>query len=50
VEVTNYSRNPGGPASSPFRVTIRRPGQPDQVLRGTASPGQTVRVGEFTAP
>lgn len=50
IEVTNYSRNPGGPASSPFRVTIRRPGQPDQVLRGTASPGQTVRVGEFTAP
>jgi hypothetical protein len=50
IEVTHYSRNPGGPASSPFRVTIRRPGQPDQVLRGTASPGQTVRVGEFTAP
>jgi hypothetical protein len=50
IEVTNYSRNPGGPATSPFRVTIRRPGQPDQVLRGTASPGQTVRVGEFTAP
>lgn len=50
VEVTNYSRNPGGPASSPFRVTIRRPGQPDQVLRGTAAPGQTVRVGEFSAP
>jgi hypothetical protein len=50
IEVTNYSRNPGGPASSPFRVTIRRPGQPDQVLRGTATPGQTVRVGEFSVP
>jgi hypothetical protein len=50
IEVTHYSRNAGGPASSPFRVTIRRPGQPDQVLRGTASPGQTVRIGEFTVP
>lgn len=50
VEVTNYSRNPGGPAASAFRVTIRRPGQPDQLFRGTAAPGQTVRVGEFTAP
>jgi hypothetical protein len=50
IEVTNYSRNPGGPATSPFRVTIRRPGQPDQVLRGAAGPGQTVRVGEFSVP
>ena len=50
IEVTHYSRNPGGPVSSPFRVTIRRPGQPDQVLRGTVSPGQTVRIGEFTVP
>jgi len=50
IEVTHYSRNPGGPAASPFRVTIRRPGQPDQVLRGSASQGQTVRVGEFTVP
>lgn len=50
IEVTNFSRNPGGPASSPFRVTVRRPGQPDQMFRGTASPGQTVRVGEFTTP
>lgn len=50
IEVTNFSRNPGGPAASPFRVTIRRPGQPDQVLRGTAQPGQTVRVGQVTLP
>jgi hypothetical protein len=50
IEVTHYSRNPGGPASSPFRVTIRRPGQPDQVLRGTAQAGRTVRVGEVTLP
>lgn len=50
IEVTNYSRNPGGPASSPFRVTIRRPGQPDQVLRGTARPGETASVGGFRWP
>ena len=50
IEVTNYSRATGGPANSPFRVTIRRPGQPDQVLRGTAAVGQTVRVGEFGVP
>ncbi|WP_144300308.1 hypothetical protein [Elioraea rosea] len=50
IEVTNYSRASGGPATSPFRVTIRRPGQPDQVLRGNAAVGQTVRVGEFSVP
>jgi uncharacterized protein YfaP (DUF2135 family) len=50
IEVTNYARNPGGPAVSPFRVTIRRPGQPDQVLRGQARPNQTVAVGGFRWP
>lgn len=50
IEVTHYSRHPTGPVSSPFRVTIRRPGQPDQVLRGAVTPGQTARVGEFTVP
>lgn len=50
IEVTNYARNPGGPAASPFRVTIRRPGQPEQVLRGQARPGETVAVGGFRWP
>lgn len=50
IEVTNYGRNPGGPPASPFRVTVRRPGQPDQVLRGQARPGETVAVGGFRWP
>lgn len=50
IEVTHYARNPGGPAVSPFRVTIRRPGQPDEVLRGEVRPNQTVAVGGFRWP
>lgn len=50
IEVTHYGRNPGGPQVSPFRVTIRRPGQPDRVLRGEAGAGQTVVVGTVRLP
>lgn len=50
IEVTHYGRNPGGPPVSPFRVTIRRPGQPDRVLRGEAGAGQTVVVGTVRLP
>ena len=50
IEVTHYGRNPGGPQSSPFRVTIRRPGEPDRVLRGEAGAGQTVVVGTVRLP
>jgi hypothetical protein len=50
IEVTHYGRNPGGPQISPFRLTIRRPGQPDRVLRGEAGAGQTVVVGTVRLP
>ena len=50
IEVTHYGRNPGGPQISPFRVTIRRPGEPERVLRGEAGAGQTVVVGTVRLP
>jgi hypothetical protein len=45
------SHVPGpGPASSPFRVTIRQEGRPDRVINGRVSRGQRVDVGSVSVP
>jgi hypothetical protein len=50
IEVTNFARNPGGPASSSFRVTLKIEGHPDRTASGTLAAGQTRTVMEFNIP
>lgn len=50
IEVHHFARNPGGPAVSPWRVTLRRQGRPDQSFSGTVAVGQRVTVTTFTSP
>jgi uncharacterized protein YfaP (DUF2135 family) len=46
IFVTHFPRSgQAGPAQSPFRVTIRQEGRPDQVLTGTVARGQTQEIG-----
>jgi hypothetical protein len=48
--VVDYFDRRDGP-NTPYRVTIRREGQPDRVITGTAREGVREQVvGEFTVP
>ena len=50
ILVHHYATRPGQPSSTPFRVTIRRAGQPDQVVPGTVTTGQVSAVATFQVP
>lgn len=50
IEVTNFARNVGGPAASPFRVTLKIEGQPDRVANGSIAAGQSRVVMDFNWP
>jgi hypothetical protein len=50
ILVTNFKHNPPAPALSPYRVTLRRQGLPDQVFTGQVAPERTVEVGSFDSP
>jgi hypothetical protein len=50
IIVWHFQNNPPAPASSPYRVTIKREGRPDQVFTGRVAAGQQVEVGHFDVP
>ena len=50
IIVWHFQNNPPAPASSPYRVTVKREGQPDQVFTGRVAAGQQVEVGHFDVP
>ena len=50
IMVWHFKNNPPAPASSPYRVTVKREGRPDQVFTGRVAAGQQVEVGHFDAP
>jgi hypothetical protein len=50
IEVTNFARNAGGPASSPYRVTLKIEGQPDRTATGTLAAGQSRIAMDFNWP
>lgn len=50
IEVTHFARNTGGPASSPFRVTLKIEGQPDRTATGSVAAGQSRIAMDFTWP
>lgn len=51
IFVTHFPRSgQPGPAQSPYRVTIRQDGRPDQVLTGTVARGQTQEIGGVDVP
>jgi hypothetical protein len=50
IIVWHFQNNPPAPASSPYRVTVKREGRPDQVFTGRVAAGQQVEVGHFDAP
>lgn len=50
IMVWHFQNNPPAPASSPYRVTIKREGRPDQVFTGRVAAGQQVEVGHFDVP
>ena len=50
IMVWYFQNNPPAPASSPYRVTVKREGRPDQVFTGRVAAGQQVEVGHFDVP
>ncbi|MCA3338305.1 MAG: hypothetical protein INF90_07240 [Roseomonas sp.] len=50
IMVWHFQNNPPGPASSPYRVTVKREGRPDHVFTGRVAAGQQVEVGHFDVP
>ena len=50
ILVWHFQNNPPAPASSPYRVTLKREGRPDQVFTGRVAAGQQVEVGHFDVP
>ena len=50
IMVWHFQNNPPAPASSPYRVTVKREGRPDQVFTGRVAAGQQVEVGHFDVP
>lgn len=50
IMVWHFQNNPPSPASSPYRVTVKREGRPDQVFTGRVAAGQQVEVGHFDVP
>ncbi|WPB85413.1 hypothetical protein [Sediminicoccus rosea] len=50
IVVTHYATHAGGPRVSPWRVTLRREGRPEQRFSGQVATGQSVTVTTFTVP
>jgi hypothetical protein len=50
IIVWHFQNNPPAPASSPYRVTVKREGRPDQVFTGRVAAGQQLEVGHFDVP
>ncbi|UPY38943.1 hypothetical protein [Sediminicoccus sp. KRV36] len=50
IVVTHYGTHAGGPRVSPWRVTLRREGRPDESFSGSVATGQSVTVTTFTVP
>ncbi|MFN6253103.1 MAG: hypothetical protein ACK4Y5_13625 [Acetobacteraceae bacterium] len=50
IIVWHFQNNPPAPTSSPYRVTVKREGRPDQVFTGRIAAGQQVEVGHFDVP
>jgi uncharacterized protein YfaP (DUF2135 family) len=50
IIVWHFRNNPPAPTSSPYRVTVKREGRPDQVFTGRVAAGQQVEVGHFDVP
>jgi hypothetical protein len=50
IIVWHFQNNPPAPSSSPYRVTVKREGRPDQVFTGRVAAGQQVEVGHFDVP
>ncbi|MCA3287010.1 MAG: hypothetical protein ING09_10700 [Roseomonas sp.] len=50
IIVWHFQNNPPAPASSPYRVTVKREGRPDQAFTGRVAAGQQVEVGHFDVP
>jgi hypothetical protein len=50
IWVWHFQNNSPAPASSPYRVTLKREGRPDQVFTGRVAAGQQVEVGHFDVP
>ena len=50
IIVWHFQNNPPAPTSSPYRVTVKREGRPDQVFTGRVAAGQQVEVGHFDVP
>jgi uncharacterized protein YfaP (DUF2135 family) len=50
IWVWHFQNNPPAPPSSPYRVTLKREGRPDQVFTGRVAAGQQVEVGHFDVP
>jgi uncharacterized protein YfaP (DUF2135 family) len=50
ILVWHYQNNAPAPPSSPFRVTVRREGRPDQVFTGRVAAGQQFEAGYFDVP
>jgi hypothetical protein len=48
--IVSHFPNNAGPPSSPYRVTLKREGRPDQVFTGRVARGQQVEVGHFDVP
>jgi len=50
IIVSHFQNNPPSPASSPYRVTVKREGRPDQVFTGRVAARQQVEAGHFDVP
>ncbi|MEI6162582.1 MAG: hypothetical protein WCP77_22350, partial [Roseococcus sp.] len=50
IVVTHFATRAGGPRVSPWRVTLRREGQPEERFSGQVATGQSVTVTTFTVP
>ena len=50
IIVSHFHNNPPAPASSPYRVTVKREGRPDQVFTGRVAARQQVEAGHFDVP
>jgi hypothetical protein len=50
ILVNNFKHNPPAPTLSPYRVTLRRQGMPDQIFTGQVAPDRTIEVGTFNSP
>lgn len=50
IEIHHFASYPGGPRVSPWRVTLRREGRPDETFSGQIATGQRVTVTTFDVP